>query len=195
MSYKNSLQEALQALKIPLPAYITYRIDVGIDHEPTWKSCISVNGIEFTGIGNTKREAECKAAEDAMKQFQQKKEYVLIEKESFYNIDFNLYKGVFLVDGENHNFKTHFPNTHAVLIFVAKNTSKHIVMELQEHNNVFVFISDAVGKDAADHLLTFYAGKLSIIIKHDFEYIIVTKDHFGEFLTTFLPNCKFSPNF
>ena len=57
---------------------------------------------------------------------------------------------------------------------------------------VTYFISDSVGKDAADHLLTFNAGILHhMLLGHSMNYYVFTNDNFGQLLEKFMPNCKF----
>lgn len=199
MSSKNLLQEYCQKNNISLPIYKTDRSDkTGQDHNPTWKSNVIINKMSFSGIGSTKTKAELIAAQIAYEHITLKTiakpiiEIVRKQKvKSLEDIDFGAFDKIILVDGENCNVNQ--IDDANVLIFVAKNTTKNIVFELQsKYDNYYVFISDSVGKDAADHLLTFYAGQLHVLNKNpDAQYFVLTKDHYGEFLEKFMYNCKF----
>lgn len=203
-SWKNLLQELCITCKMLQPVYKTERIDNSLDHAPIWKSVCSCQDVPFDSIGNSKKEAELSAAklsyeyfntklEDLIQQQNKKTKIDRIQKaEHLYQINLNMYDKVILVDGENVEIDPNKVNTDMlVLIFVAKNTSKNIVFELQQnYPNYYVFISQNVGRDAADHLLSFYAGKLSII-NPDKNYYVLTKDHYGEFLEKFMNNCKY----
>ena len=96
-----------------------------------------------------------------------------------------------MVDGENCDLNmTKIDSNILVLFFAAKNTTKNKIFEHQtKYNNCYVFLSQCVGKDAADHLLTFYAGKLSMITNK--KMLVMTRDHYGEFLERFMENCQF----
>jgi len=203
---KNQLQECCQKNKTDMPQYKTIRIDKNNDHEPIWKSSININGTVFSGTASSKKGAELNAAEKAYKKIcngAHNNGFIKISNNSnnrkqkvngLEDIDFNRYKKVLLVDGENANVDYNYVgNDMCVLIFVAKNTTKNIVFELQEkYNNCYVFISECVGRDASDHMLSFYAGQLEILNKNlVLNYYVLTKDHYGEFLGKFMKNCKF----
>jgi hypothetical protein len=201
MSYKNQLQEFLQKNNRPLPIYISERIDEGVDHKPIWLTCINMDSIIFEGEGQSKKIAECEAAKLVLEYILEnnlkndskndsKNDILLFsQKAEFADMPLNNYDKIYLIDGENYNIKK-LPDGLS-LIFVAKNTSKKIVFELQnKHDNCYVLISECVGKDAADHLLTFYAGKLSMLFPEK-NYYVLTKDHYGEFLEKFMKNCQY----
>ncbi len=194
MSHKNKLLEFLQKNKLNIPTFVTTRIDTGIDHNPIWMSQIIINDNTFSGQGRSKKEAEAEASKFAME--------ILVEQNlrinnpimvsKIFNFDdhsIQEYSDIYLFDGENYNINS--PPKGLCLFFVAKNTTKKIVFQFQEkYSNCYVIISECVGRDAADHLLTFYAGKLSILYP-DKNYYILTKDHYGEFLEKFMKNCKY----
>lgn len=218
-AYKNLLQEYHQKNKLNLPLYSSKRIDDGIDNAPIWKSTVIVANISFNGISGSKKDADNIAANHAYKyiisidQSFQKNVNMNINKNINKNININVsqkshniyqkvqalneinvhnYKIVLLVDGENCDFDiTKLPNDTLVLIFASKNTSKKNIFQFQnDYENCYIFISQCVGRDAADHLLTYYAGKLSILYEN-MQYYILTKDHYGEFLEKFMNKCKF----
>lgn len=204
-SYKNLLQEHFQKNKLQLPSYETIRIDEGTDNEPIWKSTVTLmNDKSYGGISKTKTDAEMSAAKNAY-------EYLILngsgigtrqnttssvprlqKTKNLTDININNYKRILLVDGENCDLEIERVDSNIlVLIFVSKNTTKNLVFRLQHNNpNCYVFISNSVGRDAADHLLTFYAGKLSVLYEN-IECYVLTKDHYGEFLEKFMNNCKF----
>lgn len=195
--WKNTLQEYCQKQNIKFPTYNTVKIGTTENNQIIWKcTAFLENYPNCDGIDLTKKAAEIRAAEslyniinkDLPQQIYQYKRY---QKSQIKDLPFNDYQRIFLIDGENCDFNIDHINKDLILIFVAKNTTKNIVFELQEkYNNVFVFISDSVGKDAADHLLTFYAGILSVT-NSDSQYYVLTKDHYGEFLEKFMKNCKY----
>jgi len=196
-SHKNILQEYFQKNKLPLPVYNCININSDKTN-PVWKASVFCFNLEFTGVGNTKRTAEGLAAKNACNHFLMTKPITKPDAptkqkvKSLSDIKFNDYNTILLVDGENCDVNINkIGKDILILIFVSKNTTKKLVFQLQnEEDNCYVFISERVGPDAADHLLTFYAGKLSVLYP-DKSYYIFTKDHYGEYLETFMDNCKF----
>lgn len=192
-SYKNLLQEHFQKNGLDIPIYQTDRIN-GPDHEPVWLSKLQFNDKVYTADGYSKREAEANVAKKAYSDYCPKPvQEVKIERkqkvDNMKDIDFGLYESILLVDGENCDLDKVNSNM-LVLFFAAKNTTKNKIFEYQmNHKNCYVFLSQSVGKDAADHLLTFYAGKMSMMTNK--KTYVLTKDHYGEFLEKFMDNCKF----
>jgi len=209
-TWKSLLHEYFQQNGLESPIYITSRIDNGMDHSPEWKCTIILSGVdkEFIGISSSKKEAGSICAKDAYQYISSKelpKEVIkhLERKQKVKDLidipSLGYHKGILLVDGENYNLDMNdmnkIKNTMLVLIFAAKNTTKNNIFILQEnYNNCYVFLSQSVGKDAADHLLTFTAGQLSILL-NGLQYYVLTKDHFGEFVGVLMNNCKFICNF
>ena len=197
--WKNIIQEYCQKNNLEFPKYYTNKIGTTENNQIIWKSIVSFeNYPECDGIDITKKGAEIRAASLL---------YILINNKNIIQdqnigrkqkindiktINFELFNRIILVDGENCDLDIReLVNTDLIIIFVAKNTTKNIVFQFQEkYANCYVFISDCVGKDAADHLLTFYAGILSVVNFHG-KYYILTKDHYGEFLEKFMHDCKF----
>ncbi|ARF09607.1 double-stranded RNA binding motif-containing protein [Indivirus ILV1] len=197
--WKNIIQEYCQKNNLEFPKYDTHKISTTENNQIIWKCSINFKNYPICyGIDLTKKGAEIKAAAELYtfidKSVQEKvKQYKRTQKSNdIKSLNFRSYDRIILVDGENCDFEIKKLNSKDLIcIFVAKNTSKNIVFEHQEeYENCHVFISECVGKDAADHLLTFYAGILSVI-HPDGKYIILTKDHYGEFLEKFMRNCKF----
>lgn len=200
-SWKNLLQEWCIKCKIPGPIYDVKRIDTGIDHSPIWEATCECYEKVFSSSGSSKKEAELSAANIAYEYLRNNKVNDVIKKnkidrvQKMYdirNLDLNCYNKIVLVDGENIDLDiSKITNEMLILIFIAKNSSKNIFFDLQQkYDNYYVFISESVGRDAADHLLTFYAGKLSMIDATK-DYYVLTKDHYGEFLEKFMNNCKY----
>lgn len=201
--YKNLLQEYFQRKKLPLPVYNCNNINTD-KVNPVWKASVFIlplSNTEFTGIAATKKAAETIAAKNACEYVFATNNPIPVDREpapftqkvkNISDINFDNYKTVLLVDGENCDVDIkRINNDVLVLMFVSKNTTKKLVFKLQQsYNNCFVFVSERTGRDASDHLLTFYAGKLSVL--HDSkQYYVLTKDHYGEFLEAFMNNCKF----
>lgn len=195
-SYKNLLQEYFQKNGLPLPKYQTLKID-GMDHQPVWQARLQINDTIYEAEGKSKTEAEINVAEYACLNYCKnpvKTEIKLDRKQKVNDITeivFDKYESIIMVDGENCDIDMAKINSNVlVLFFAAKNTTKNKIFEFQtKYDNCYVFLAQCVGKDAADHLLTFNAGKLSLIINK--KTFILSKDHFGEFLEKFMNNCKF----
>ncbi len=203
--WKNIIQEYCQKNNLDFPKYDTQKIGTTENNQIIWKCTVIFNNYpNCDGIDLTKKGAEIRAAallytliHDQNLNSDNSNNIKRIQKiNDIKTINFNLFKRIILVDGENCDFEIKkLDSNDLVYIFVAKNTSKNIVFELQEkYNNCYVFISECVGKDAADHLLTFYAGILSMIHPNG-TYFVLTKDHYGEFLEKFMCNCKFICSF
>lgn len=208
-TWKTLLHEYFQRNGLEAPEYETKRMDNdGMDHMPEWKATIKIGDKIFEGIDTSKKDAGATAAQKAYEfltenkipELEKEKEVIIkqIERKQKVNevedVPFNNYNEILLLDGENCNIDmSKVKNNMLVLIFAAKNTTKNNIFTLQQnYDNCYVFLSQSVGKDAADHLLTFYAGKLSILLDgNNINYYILTKDHYGEFIEKFMPNCKF----
>ncbi len=207
MSAKNLLQEFCQKSKLDTPKYNTVRIG-GDDHNPIWKADLMVFDKKFSSEGKTKKEAELNVADVAYKKIKKTKVTVVVkerenapviskvQKSTLEKINLSPFKNIILVDAENQDvddkYLTSNTKDNMFMMFVAKNTSKNWVFRAQDNfkDSCYVFISQCVGKDAADHMLTFYLGKLSVLAP-DKKYYILTKDHYGEYLPHFCPNSKF----
>ena len=117
---------------------------------------------------------------------------------------------VYLIDGDNCNVTNEslFANEKALFIyFIAKNNTKPFPFAHQaQHRNCCVFIADTVARDAVDHMISFFLGQMTILwapnavgrasghhrvptTTHVIQYFVVTRDHFGECLEKFAPNC------
>lgn len=196
MSSKNTLQEYCQKHKLSLPNYVTPRISK-ITDQPLFESTITFNGITYKATGATKIMAEKDVAQlvcnnmaslkltETIPQLYQK--YESLEKSPI-----NKYKNIYLVDGDNCNIvneKLFDDPNNFVIYFIAKNNTKPFPMTHQKtYENCCVFISDTINRDAVDHLITLYLGKMTILIPDKIFYV-VTKDHFGECLEKFVKDC------
>lgn len=201
-SSKNLLQEHFQKRQVDIPKYNTFRTDHNKDNDPVWNSVLIIDGKRFNYEGKSKKEAESGVAQIALEYILQNNENTVIKEKEVLNrnqkvnvlteINFESFLKIILVDGENCDINMEkIKNDTLVLIFAAKNTTKNIIFQHQlKYNNCYVFLSECVGKDAADHYLTFIAGQLSVM-GLNVNYYVLTKDHYGEFLEKFLTNCKF----
>jgi hypothetical protein len=200
MSSKNTLQEYCQKNGQPLPIYTTVRIN---DRSlmPLFESTLVFNGTPYTARGATKVAAEKQVATEVLPHLSESVAQIgaigaLRQKyASLTDIPNDTYQLIYLIDGDNCHV-THeemFMEIHSLFIyFVAKNNSHRYPFAHQEkYANCCVFISDSIGRDATDHLLTFYLGKMSILWATNKTYYIVTLDHFGECLEKFMQNCHF----
>lgn len=205
---RNQIQEYCQKYKIDFPIYDTSRIG-GEDHKPIWKSTTTFKNKSFEYVGVSKKETELAVSkmivddqllsgEEREKPIEQNKIARRQKVDNLLDIKHLLkYKTILLVDGENTDFNPNpllqgLSSTILILIFAAKNTTKNKIFEHQErYEDCYVFLSSCVGKDAADHLLTFYCGMLNVIIKDPVQYYVFTKDHYGEYMQVFMRNCKF----
>lgn len=168
------------------------------NHNPVFISNIIINNASYSETGNSKKSAESKLAEkvynsiEIFKKNTDKKE----KCSDITTLDINSYENILLIDGENIDIDTNKINVDdLLLIFAAKNTTKNAIFQLQDlYNNCFVILSQSVGRDAADHLMTFIAGKLAVLFPNKLYYII-TKDHYGAHLEMFMKNCKYICNF
>ena len=205
-SPKNVLQEYCHKMRIPVPAYNTNRISA-ITEMPLFESILTFQGETYHATGATKINAEKEVARIAWEKFarkspprecatrsppaplrlHQKYEHItaILDEE---------YDQVYLIDGDNCHItdETVFADPKKLFIyFVAKNTTKLVAMRHQDqYENCCLFISDSIGQDAVDHLLSFTLGQMSISWHRGLEYYIVTRDHFGECLQAFIPRCK-----
>lgn len=110
------------------------------------------------------------------------------------NIPDKQFQIIYLIDGDNCNVTNEqmFADQGSLFIyFIAKNCTKPFpVAHQMRYVNCCIFISDTVARDAADHLLSFSLGQMTVLWK-DKKYIIVTRDHFGEVLARLVPHCQF----
>ena len=73
LSPKSHLQELIQAHHKTLPTYVVIE-EKGPEHNKTFTVSVSLNGNELgTGVGNSKKQAEEKAAQNALEKLKQKK--------------------------------------------------------------------------------------------------------------------------
>lgn len=112
---------------------------------------------------------------------------------SILDIPSSAYQTIYLIDGDSCHVENESKFSEAgslFVYFVAKNTTKPSPADHQHRfENCCIFISDSIGRDAADHLLTFTLGQMTAIW-HGKKYIIATHDHFGECLEKFVPGCQ-----
>ncbi len=207
--FKNLLQEYYQKNQLNVPIYSTFPIENKYSYIPMWKSIVTIHDKkEFVGISGdlytktpgNKKDAENDAAKNAYNHLIKSNKLniatntvpITQKVKSLNDINVANFREVLLVDSENCDLEIEkINNDILILMFVSKNTTKKVVFQLQDkYNNCYVFISESVGRDAADHLLTFYAGKLSILYG-EMQYYVLTKDHYGEFLERFMSKCKF----
>jgi len=214
MSYKNTIQEYCQKNKIVLPYYVTDRIG-GNDHAPQWQSTVEIFNKTFKSMGNTKTVAEMNTAKLICDHITKHVNVVETKStaalpsiaiptnvsqkcNSIYDIDLTKYNKIVLIDADNCDVMINIEYKNVLfLFFCAKNTSKKVCFELQnKFNNVYVLVSQSVGRDAADHLMTFTAGIISCVNKgKNVVYYVLTKDHYGEYLEKFMTNTKFVCSF
>lgn len=211
MSSKNILQEYCQKNKLDFPIYETYRID-GTDNLPIFECSINFLNKIYKSTGNSKICAEKNAASivcnEIVNNHQIKFSNSEIKKENvirnnvFYTLSQKysnileildeLFENIYLIDGDNCHIMNEdvFNDQKSLFIyFVAKNNTKiQPIIHQQKYENCCIFISKSIGKDAVDHLMSYYLGKMSMIWLNK-KYFILTKDHFGECLEKNHENC------
>lgn len=206
MSNKNILQEYCQQNKIKLPSYETILTGSQLDIE--WTATVIFGGKKYIASAKSKTTAEQTVAGTIIKDLKipkqnqvqncQSPQIIRRQKvDSVYDIDFKKYKTIFLIDSENCELIDQdidkYPNA-LFIFFCAKNNTKTYCFKMQENRpNAYVFISQSIGRDAADHLLSYIFGIIQCIdnfnkISHFF--YILTKDHYGECLEKFSDNIK-----
>jgi hypothetical protein len=219
MSTKNKLQEYCQKSKISFPSYDTKRIGgddtypakpAGREASPMFESTVVFKNQTFKAIGHTKIEAEklvasqiCETLERDIVVARLRQKYADIRDipmDSLINPastqGSQCYQTIYLIDGDNYTISEEeekvFEEPDSLFIyFVAKNNTRpQPIQQQHKHDNCCVFISDSVSRDAVDHFITFSLGKMSILWNEK-KYYILTRDHFGECLQRFIPNCKF----
>lgn len=209
MSNKNILQEYCQQNKIKLPIYNT--INTGTQFDIEWTSAVTFNNKKYTAKSRSKIAAEQAVAHNIIKDMRisdapnltltntpvtvttPRKQKV----DSVHIIDLKNYKTIFLVDSENCELTDQdidkYPNALFVF-FCAKNTTKMYCFRMQEsRSNAYVFISQSIGRDAADHLLSYILGIMVCIDTYkntEHSYYVITKDHYGECLEKFNSNIR-----
>jgi hypothetical protein len=211
MNSKNRLQEYCQKNKLEIPRYETNRTG-GIDNKPEWASCVNIFNKTFnSNIMNNKTLAELDVANKILLFLDQqnKSNHVgnnqikIAQKcDSIYNIDLEKYNNFILIDAENCDVNRDNLNVYSdtlFLFFCSKNTTKTYCFKLQqEYENCFVIISQSVGRDASDHLLTYIFGIICNehhnLGKNDSRYYVLTKDHYGEYLEKYNDCTKFICN-
>lgn len=204
---KSQLFEKCARERLPAPVFSTTREPDTVDHMPVFRSRCTFQSKKYTAKGNTKKEAELIVCSKILKRKEKKlvnREYKnnkrrndsvtskfneLIQLRNFQEAD-----RIILLDTDNISLNhEQMETTYStqILAFTAKNTTKTNIFDLERlFPFVHVFISDRVGRDAADFLLAFYAGKLSML-DLDKDIYILTRDHYGEHLETFLDRGKF----
>lgn len=196
MNAKNTLQEFCQKNHLPIPTYVTNRIS-DIRSLPLFESVVIFNNVTYRSQGSNKVSAEKEVAQQVC-QFlstvnQPTQEFILCQKyPDLSKIPIDQYSQIYLIDGDNCHVTNEniFHDISCLYIyFVAQNTTKpQPLIHQQKYVNCCVFISRSIGRDAVDHLLTFSLGQMSIIWSNKV-YYIVTRDHFGECLQTFMNSC------
>lgn len=200
LNNKNNLQDYCQKNKLPLPQYNTQKIETD-NNSVSFKATIIIFDKEFIAFGSSKKDAEknvagsvltfmnCGITRPSSPKIKRASKIKFIEVMNHIRPTTT----ILLVDAENSDIDIDILKENIIaLFFVAKNTTKNKVFELQEkYHNCFVFISDSIGRDAADHLMTFHAGQLALLNQNGTnKYYVLTKDHFGEFFEKLMPNCK-----
>lgn len=195
MSTKNKLQEYCQKHQLDLPEYRTRRISQLTDL-PLFESILVFQNVTYQGQGLNKIAAEKDVADKVcqhlidnevnMPQFE-------VKYHSVRTLPIDKYQHIYLIDGDNcqvSNLNIFNQKSNFFIYFIAKNNTKVVpFIHQKDYINCCVMISESIGRDAVDHLLTFYLGQLTLLWA-DRDYYVVTRDHFGECLTKIAPNCQ-----
>jgi hypothetical protein len=199
MSAKNTLQEYCQKNNLPLPIYLTVRVSDTRD-SPLFESTTNFNQVTYRGLGTNKTAAEQDTAKQVCQILPQqssvKQNQPLSISQKYPNpmaIPMSQYGRIYLIDGDNCHVTDEklFDVSDSLYMYIIarNNTHPQPLLHQQKYSNCCVFVSETISRDAVDHLLTFFLGQLSIT-QPDKHYYVVTKDHFGECLESFMSNCK-----
>lgn len=199
MSNKNILQEYCQQTKIPLPRYES--TNTSTKELIEWTTSVTFGNKIYSASARSKINAEQTVAGMIIKDIKSITQNIIDTPISYakkqkasdiYSIDLKQYETIILVDSENSELTDQQIDKYSdslFLFFCAKNTTKLYCFTMQEtKENAYVFISQSVGRDAADHLLSFTLGILTCIDKcnkYEHSYFVYTKDHYGECLEKF----------
>jgi len=183
LSSKNKLQEIFQKKKEQVPDYDT--TSSGLSHIPEFMSVIKYNNKVFVGgTRNTKKLAECSAAESLIQYLQQ----LNCSKKSEYSKPKN-FENIILFDLDNicalgYNFSK---ESHAVGFMSHTSAAYSRLTQYKQTMDVETVKSSV--KDATDMLLVVYLAK-QIYHKNmpkETPVFIVTKDHFAGALKDIFP--------
>jgi hypothetical protein len=186
MSHKTELNLICQKNKHDLPIYDTKKIG-GLSHDPLFESKLIFDNKMYISKGKSKQDAENIIAEKVLKNF-----HVSTTKNKenkIFDIKTLNFDTAILIDGDNVDMPnvdiSKYKNT-IFLFFVAKNSSKLQKYSNTELNfeNSYIIITKSISADVTDHLITYNLGQLKTLYLNK-KYIVVTKDHFGEVLTSF----------
>ena len=182
MSAKNELQEYCQKRKLSLASYNTVRLPNCPAHEPSFQSTVAVDGHHYCGsVAGSKVASEQSAASIALKDIAaapQPKRLAYRMPERFDTI--------LLVDAENVPLPpgARFVQNCWVIGFVAK--CHHLAQSKDLGAALELRVIDSAVADAADHLLSFEAGRLSTALASRGSaavFYIVSRDHAAEATT------------
>lgn len=184
MSSKNELQEYFQRRKKSIPSYDTFKTG-GSDHEPLWTSHVKIynGGIFSSGPQKNKKQAELKAAEEALKKLEENG----LDPEYTHNFSFSDKKINILVDIENKpGFISEFIDSVKtknvkIIGFLSCGSSLKRKMEergITKDKRVELITIPSIRSDGADVGMCVYTGYL-LGSSNALAYIIVSGDKFA----------------
>lgn len=205
MSFISKLQNYCQEHRLDIPLYTSNYLS-GPSHQPIYEVTCAwqglTNSIQFSNIKKGKEQLaeiylnqvlayQLVSPNNNIIELNQKIIPEIKQKNSSMNIKQSIiiindhlknnnYSGIVFVDHENVNINIQEIHKKYYYILVSsKNCTKIPINEYNTYNVKCSF----VGKDVADTLLIYLAGKLNIDDKHVF---IFTKDHYGDSLARIL---------
>jgi hypothetical protein len=169
----------------------------GTDNEPIWKISLFIDNAFIDSI---EEKSKKNGKEYLINQFMKNKDddkkdiEIKYDFDKFSSIELDNYNKIILIDADNTVKLEKFNSNILYIFFSAKNAIKDRILIWKMNNpNVKYIITPSTISDATDHYMSFYLGWISNKLENKQLYIL-TKDHFGEALEKFIPNCKHIAN-
>lgn len=195
-SDKNKLQEWCHSHSVDFPIYETL-FEGGPPHSPMWRSSVKFMGDTYIGIGKNKKEAEKDVAKKILASLPNESsqlEVTIQQNEELLSEWMNSLSGdVLFVDIDNYNIdiKSIRDSPDKFFLLFGGKINRKKLIPFGSLPNVKIFICDSLIRDAADHLLTLYVGRVYQVKLQrkelaNINFYILTKDHFGEATARFV---------
>jgi len=148
---KNKLQEYFQKYGKKLPIYDQIRCG-GTDHNPMWISTVILpSGEQFTSdVCKTKTQSDCNSAKKALSYLNSERKQSQVISEIPPNTI-----TLILIDIDNSLPPKEIPKDHCIIGFNSTYSTSY-----KKKHNFMIKTIDSGYKDAADHLMGFWLGKM-----------------------------------
>lgn len=185
MNYKGSLQEYCQMKQISLPEYTT--VENYDTQDSRFQSIVTVDNLTYTStIENTKKTAETSAAQVALRHIKMWTGYGYKYKYKYKESKIILFDAENVLDVCNKYLELE-TNYNAIFFISEHHHMTERYKEQIKNKNIELITIDAIAKDAVDHAITLYLGRIIGRQEFDDEYILITRDRFGHTLRSILP--------